>query len=65
MKHFLTCPFCDCLHEFKKDIVIAFFCPFLDGVIHFEFFTKERIEEHKKEAEPKSWKNIFRKGVSP
>lgn len=66
MKHYLQCPFCSCLHEYRKDdIVIAFFCPYLDGVIHFDFFTKERIAEHKKEAEPKSWSNIFRRGGLP
>ena len=62
MKHFLDCFFCGELHEFKKsDGVIAFLCPFLNGVIHLDFHSKEDIERHKKEAEPKSWKNIFRK----
>ena len=68
MKHFLQCPFCHSLHHYKQsDGVIAFACGFLNGIVHWDFYSKEDIEKHKKEAEPKtSWKNIFRKkGVEP
>ena len=68
MKGYISCFICGELHEYKKsDGVIAFACDFLGGIIHWDFYSKEDIEKHKKEAEPKtSWKNIFRKkGVEP
>lgn len=61
-KHFLQCPMCGELHHFKIDHnVLAFACDFLEGVVHWDFYSKEEIERHKKEAEPKGGNNIFRK----
>lgn len=61
MKGFIRCLVCDELHPFKKAHgVIAFPCPFLDGVIHLPFHSVEDIEKHKKEAEPKGHTNFFR-----
>lgn len=64
--HFIKCPVCGELHKFKTDHgVLAFVCSFLNGAIHLPFYSAKDIEDHKKEAEPKSLKNIFKKGGDP
>ena len=60
LEHFIVCPICQELHHYKiSHQVLAFACPFLNGVIHLNFYSAKDIEEHKKEAEPKTWKNLF------
>jgi len=62
MKGIIQCPVCQELHHYKiSHQVLAFACPFLNGVIHLPFYSAKDIEEHKKEAEPKGWKSVFKK----
>lgn len=52
MKNTLTCPFCENSHQWKKaKHFIAFFCPDM-GIIHWTHYTREEVEEAKKEMEP-------------
>ena len=61
----LVCPFCSEFHEFRKGIqIIAFACPQIGGIVHLPFFTKENIEEMKREAMPLSYRNIFKAFLS-
>jgi len=60
MKGVIQCPVCGHNHDYKiSHQVLAFACSFLNGVIHLPFYSAKEIEEHKKEAEPKGWKNLF------
>ena len=64
MKGIIQCPVCQELHHYKiSHQVLAFSCGFLNGVIHLPFYSAEDIEKHKKESEPKGWKNPFGKGA--
>mgnify|MGYP001600451181 FL=1 len=60
MKGIISCFVCGENHDYKiSHQVLAFACPFLGGIFHFNFYTKEDIEKHKKEAEPKRRKGGF------
>ena len=60
MKGIIQCPICGHNHDYKiNHQVLAFACSFLNGVIHLPFYSTQDIAEHKKEAEPKTWKNLF------
>jgi len=60
MKGIIQCPICGLIHDYKiSHQVLAFACPFLNGIIHLPFYSAKDIEEHKEEAEPKTWKNLF------
>lgn len=64
MKGVIQCPVCQELHHYKiAHQVLAFPCDFLNGVIHLTFYSAQDIAEYKKEAEPRSLKNTFRKGA--
>ncbi len=51
MKGVIQCPVCGLVHDYKiSHQVLAFACPFLNGVIHLNFYSAKEIEEHKKGA---------------
>ena len=61
MKGIISCFVCGENHHYKiAHQVLAFVCPFLNGAIHLPFYSAEDIEKHKKEAEPKGFRNIFK-----